>query len=154
MRVHQHQLLYLRILCPQMWENEKEKTHKQEKGRESVSATLSLFGRRNVEEVKNIAAINEESLILARLLFISNNSYNKSNINVCTRVFKKYIMMKLWDIMDAVVQKCEMNNRLYSYHNYDVINYFYRTHMCTHYITLHWSCMKQGRSFNTCIWTE
>lgn len=39
-----------------MWENEKEKKHKQEKGRESVSATLSLFGRRNVEEVKNIAA--------------------------------------------------------------------------------------------------
>ncbi len=88
-----------------MWENEKEKTHKQEKGRESVSATLSLFGRRNVEEVKNIAAINEESLILARLLFISNNNYfnnyDKKNINVCSYEILWMLLLK------------EMNNRLF-----------------------------------------
>ncbi len=58
-----------------------------------------------MEEVKNIAAINEESLILARLLFISNNNYfnnyNKKNINVCSYEILWMLLLK------------EMNNRLF-----------------------------------------
>lgn len=73
---------------------------------------------------------------------------------MCTCVFKKYIMIKLWDIMDAVVQKCEMNNRLYSFIIMTKLIIFIE-HISAHInITLHWSCMKQGHSFYTCIWTE
>lgn len=61
-------------------EREEEQARKGQRERERVSATLSLFGWRNVEEVKNTAAINDESLILSlSTFFMFFNNCKKYN---------------------------------------------------------------------------